>query len=231
MRAYWWCGRPNFGDRLTPLLLEYFSNVTVVHTGPMQAEVFVVGSILEQFWQGTVIGTGKTWEHLSFPQHKADIRALRGPLTAKGVKGSYALGDCGLLAPELLDGTEEPETLYEVGVMPHYADGDLEHQPEFAGAHIIRTTADPLETIREIRRCKTLVTSSLHGAIVADAWGIPRRLESCPATRLTGLFKFRDHACAVGLPFELGTTQSPSRAVIEGLQSGLRAALGGFRGG
>lgn len=227
MRAFWWQGRPNFGDRLTPLLLEHYADVQVVHANPWGAEIMVVGSVLEmlpRLWRGALVGTGKAYEHTQLSVPCADIRALRGPLTAAGVRGSYVLGDAGLLAPELV-GVEDSAEQHAVGLIPHYADGDLELQPEFAGAHVIRTTADPLEVIREIRRCKAIVTSSLHGVIVADAWGVPRRLESCPATRLTGLFKFRDYAGAVDVPFELGRFQSPARARIEGLQNGLRAAL------
>jgi pyruvyltransferase len=220
--AYYWRGKSNFGDLLNPLLVSWFSDVEVVWAPAATADVIVCGSVIEHLppegYRGILAGVGKMYEEsdAAVRLRKATVLALRGPLTAKGVPGDYALGDPGLLANELVG---HPDKQYNLGIVPHWSDHVLEHRHEFKGfePRIIYPTGDPLDVLSEIGRCRKIVSSSLHGIIVADAFGIPRRTEVAPIfqTREGGMFKFRDHNEAVGVPFEVGVTQVAPRYMTE----------------
>lgn len=219
--TYYWRVKPNFGDLLTPFLLKKFSGLDSEWVRPERAQLALLGSILEQFpedWEGVIAGAGKLHENtkLSFPN--ARILAVRGPLTAKGLKNKPILADPGLLADELV---RRPLKEYDLGIVPHWTDNTLEFDPRFTiyNPRIIRVSDDPLEVIREIGRCKKIVSSSLHGIILADAFQIPRRIEISPrmlthAHQEGGLFKWRDYSASIGMKLEIGVTRLPDPFII-----------------
>lgn len=221
MNVYYWTGKKNFGDLLTPLLIHKFTRKATNWTKPESAEIVCVGSIIEHLpldWQGTIAGAGKLHEKTVINLPHAKILALRGPLTAKGVKGSFTLADPGLLADELVN-LEDKE--YDLGIVPHWTDNTLENDPRFIKykPKIIRVTDDPLKIISEIGKCKKIISSSLHGIILADAFGIPRRIEISPrilshAHQEGGLFKWQDYSASLNMPLQIGVTQEVDRNII-----------------
>lgn len=226
--AYWWVGRPNFGDLLTPLLLAHFADLTVKWASADRASLIGVGSIVEHVpngWAGRIVGAGKLYEGSSMPAGRSQILALRGPLTAKGLRGDFALGDPGLLANELVRVDTKRTRL---GLVPHWSDTELAQRPEFLRYDplVIDPRGDPLEVIRKIGECEKIVCSSLHGMILADAFGIPRRFEL--ASRLKaegGTFKFRDYSESIRTPFEIGKTLSANRQAVDDRRSELYDVL------
>ena len=131
VKAYWWCEVPNFGDALAPLLLEHFADIRVEWDTISHARVASIGSILEHIpplWDGYVLGSGKLMEFSRLHLHTktATILALRGPLSARGVPGNFALGDPGLLANELVGPQEK---LWDLGIVPHWQDDKLAERP------------------------------------------------------------------------------------------------------
>lgn len=230
VKAYWWREVPNFGDALAPFLLERFSSLKVDWDTISHASVASIGSILEHIpplWDGYILGSGKLMEHSRLHLHTktATILAIRGPLSARGIPGNFALGDPGLLANELV-GPQEKK--WDLGIVPHWQDRSLierfQHlvKPPFS-AKVIHPGGDPLDVIREIGSCRRIVTSSLHGMIVADAFGgIPRRVEIChEMLRDGGDFKFRDYSASIKTRFETGIMIEPSRFYVEEVQFAL----------
>lgn len=223
--AFFWSKKQNFGDQLTPLLVEHFANVKIAWAEAKDADFICVGSILEALppkWRGIVAGSGKLHENRTPNWEKATILGVRGPLTAAGLKGEICIGDPGLLANELV----AVDKVYQLGLVPHWSDHELEHRPEFRRyqPHIIRPSGDPLQVIREIGRCRKIIASSLHGIIVADAFGIPRRLEMAASMTKPyegGSFKFEDYNASVGVPFEVGLTQEANRYKVQERQQEL----------
>ncbi len=218
----------NFGDLLGPLLLEKFCHLKSEWADREKAQLVIVGSILEHLpvnYSGVIAGCGKLHEgsELSFPQ--AIILGFRGPLTAKGFKGNITLADPGLLANELIP-MEDKE--YSLGIVPHWTDKTLEHNPIFKKFHpkIIRVGDDPLKVIREIGQCRKIVSSSLHGIILADAFNIPRRIEIPPMAlshpyREGALFKWEDYSASLNMKLKIGETQEADRNLVADLQSEL----------
>lgn len=214
--TFYWRDKPNFGDYLGPLLLDYFADVSTIWVPAPAAQIVSVGSLLHIVgpeYKGIVLGSGKLFEDTPTPKH-ANILGLRGPLSAMDYKGEIAIGDPGLLADELVT----VEKRHDLGIVPHWSDRDLEHRPEFKKYHplIIRPESNPLDVLRKIGSCRKIVSSSLHGIIVADAFGIPRRTEMTARFATEGgSFKFRDYNASVGVPFRIGVTQEPARHVVQ----------------
>jgi pyruvyltransferase len=223
IKAYWWRKVKNFGDALAPFLLDHFGNADLEWADIADASIVSVGSILEHIppqWSGYICGAGRLKEDSRLDLSDATILALRGPLSARGIKGNFALGDPGLLADELV-GPQEKK--WDLGIVPHWKDDKL--APRFEKmfrapntTRVINPRGEPLTVVAEIGACRRIVTSSLHGMITADAFGIPRRVEISPkllnATE-GGDFKFRDYSESINTPFEPGKMTEPSRWAIE----------------
>jgi len=218
VRAYWWSKYDNFGDRLTAPILDHFLDFEVKQSAVQDADIVGIGSVLEHLkeFYGFVVGTGKLHEDFDIRANLdlgyCQIIGLRGYLSAKGL-GDIPVGDLGLLADELVT---VPTRDISLGIVPHWSDSKLAHDTRFIGNFsrlVIDVADDPLEVVRQIGRCERIVTSSLHGAITADAFGIPRRIEICENMisdpNEGGVFKFRDYHSTCGLRFRPGLIQKP----------------------
>jgi pyruvyltransferase len=216
LRTYFWAGHRNFGDRLTLVLLQKLG-IEATWAPAKEAEFVGCGSVLSHLprgWNGTVWGTGKARKSDKVDLSRATVLALRGKLSAVGIAGSYTLGDPGLLANLLAEPTGE----VPLGIVPHWEDHTLSRKWK---GEVIDVTADPLDVVRHIARCQRIVSSSLHGLIVADALGIPRRWEVFAKIQGNG-FKFRDHGTVVGA-FEPQVWNPVPK--VRQVQDDLRAAL------
>ena len=212
VKAYWWNAVPNFGDAMAPLLLEHFADIKVEWDTISHSNIASVGSILEHIpplWDGYILGSGKLHEDsrlqvMQMGKLYPKILALRGPLSARGIAGNFAIGDPGVLADELV-GLQPKDR--DLGIIPHFMDKDLvprfkKIMPTGTDILVINPQDDPLTVLRQIGSCKRIVTSSLHGMIVADSFGIPRRVEPCAAlAKDGGNFKFRDYSASIQTPF------------------------------
>lgn len=239
IKAYWWNDptkvSSNFGDALAPYLLKEFAGVTAEWSPLSKAKVVSIGSVLEHIpptWGGYILGSGRLlqsglsvaggYEGKKIRLTKAKIISLRGPLSARGLSGCSKItyGDPGLLADELVGPQEK---LYDLGILPHWSDKEL--IPRFQAMNIkgevkiIRPTSNPLTVVRQIGQCRRLVTSSLHGIIVADAFGgIDRRLEiasTMGGKEEGGEFKFKDYHASIQMKYEPGVMAQPRRWAVE----------------
>jgi pyruvyltransferase len=230
IKAYWWREVPNFGDALAPFLLERFSGIQVEWETVSRAQVVSIGSVLEHIpplWDGYILGSGMLHENSRLQVHQmksgitAKILSLRGPLTARVIPGKYLLGDPGILADELVG--IQPK-LWDLGILPHFSDTELvprfeKLMPPGVTVKVINPCDHPLEVIKQIGSCRRLVTSSLHGMIVADAFGIPRRVEIAKAMAYDGgTFKFRDYSASIQTKWEPGTMIQASYFRVEDLK-------------
>lgn len=227
-KAYWWRRRPNFGDELNFFLLRQLG-VDFEWGTPADSELVVVGSILEHLpagWSGTVCGAGQLKPESQIDLTHARVLALRGKLTAAQVTGlpkhtHVTLGDPGLLAPRFV---RQPVAKYELGVIPHWSDKTL--HPRHPEGHLIDPAQPPDQVIAEIARCKRVISSSLHGLIIADAYGIPRQAELFPqAAHEGGDFKFRDYASIYDDTPHFGEMWRAPHHTVERIQDELWAAL------
>ena len=199
---YWWTegpGRGNFGDLLGPLICEHLSGRRVVHSSVERADLISIGSLLEPwFWKedsnlqftGAIWGTGRMegLVPISFPS--ATICAVRGKLSRERLGGSVSaectIGEPGLLTPMLVPATLTVPRRFKVGVVPHWGERKHEAYRKLADLSAEILIIDPCERVAiivdRIRSCDFILSSSLHGLILADAFGLPRPMAT-PANR------------------------------------------------
>lgn len=219
MRAYWARDGGNFGDVLTPLLFAHYG-VELEWAEREDADLFAIGSIAELIppgFAGLVIGTGCMFDE-PIDIHAADVRALRGVHTAR-LAGLHVplLADLGLLAPDLL--ARHPVRDLDVGTVR--AGGD----PRPPAGVTLDPLGDPLALIRLAARCQRIVSSSLHGLILADALGTPNLwdpFDTAPP------FKFRDYASAYGERIAPYQWRVADQVQVAAKQAALRQILQGL---
>ena len=123
------------------------------------------------------------------------------------------------MASELLD--ERPEMVYDIGIVPHICDLSDPACQKLADSYpnsiLINVKDDPLTVVRQIAQCRTVLSSSLHGLIVADSFGIANRHLVFSDRPLGDGYKFDDYYSAYPVPHlvcDLRTDRAPSPAEI-----------------
>ncbi len=196
--TFWWEQVSNFGDLLTPFLLPTW-NIVPVLTPASEAALVGVGSLIQHLppdFSGALWGSGLIDDRrVDLPGVTA--LALRGDLTRDRMGGPevMALGDPGLLIARRV---KRQTPRFDVGVVPHYVhrdDAALQRLVEgFSGSvDVIDVRRHPAAVARRIAACHAIVTTSLHGLIVADSFGIPAAWVVMPTSLYGGDFKFHDH--------------------------------------
>ena len=160
----------------------------------------MVGSIIHYADNNSIVwGAG-----LISPNHKPrgnpKIRAVRGPLTRKklldlGHECPEVYGDPALLYPRYY--TPKAEKKHKLGIIPHYKDKQnpwLKHQK----AKIIDIQGGVNQVVDDVCSCEAIISSSLHGVILADAYGIPGYWIKLSDRLVGGNFKFKDYLLSVG---------------------------------
>ncbi len=193
----------NLGDNLSTYLTRKISGQEVrnVNVPPKGEPVYgTIGSILE--WIPPfcdVWGLGYMREQSRVAKKPFTIHAVRGKLTRQhlieqGFDCPEVYGDPALLLPRYY--TPRVEKRYELGVVPHYVDWDLPELEFFrkrSGALMINVRDDVETVIDNINKCGYIISSSLHGLIVADAYGIPCQWKEWSDNVVGKGFKFRDY--------------------------------------
>lgn len=200
--TFWWDGHPNFGDDLTPWLLPRYG-VVPLYREPRYARLIGVGSLLEfapHDYSGAIWGSG-LMEDRAHVLPQATALAVRGPLTAErlALQDEPAFGDPGILVARHL---ARPKPDGRVVLVPH---GHHRQHPGLAKlvAHggdrvrVVNVHQRAAPAVREIARGSVVLTSSLHGLITADAYGIPAVWTTLDPPLTGGDFKFRDYEAAV----------------------------------
>lgn len=180
----WWSIKPdpgNFGDIMTPYFVKKLCGYKAVWTAipVIKTALLSVGSTISKAnYLTTVWGTG-AMSALDRPTHYATYLAVRGPITRDlvlkyGGKCPAVFGDPGLLLPKFYN--PEISKKYDIGFVPHYV--DYEQVKSWYGddpkVKIINLLdSDIHNVVDQMKQCKQLVSSSLHGVIVASAYGIP----------------------------------------------------------
>ncbi len=191
IRLFYWSSavfekkaKENYGDILSAYIVSKISGKeTTFYNAPASRKkifkrsyLMAIGSILQYATdRATVWGSGII-SQVDTPG-AATYCAVRGPLSRKrilelGHSCPEVYGDPALLLPELYN----PEVLktHDLGIIPHYVDYKRVQESYGDSLPIIDLmTDDFLATTDQILSCKAIVSSSLHGVIVAHAYGIP----------------------------------------------------------
>lgn len=177
----------NLGDSLGEVIIKFMLDKAGVD---IDAEVSktkhfnCVGTNIQGSYQdATIWGSGilplKTyafWQKIS--RRKLDIRAVRGPLTRKvlleqGYKCPEVYGDPAILMPLIYSPLNGGGHRRKKLIIPQFV-----YEKEFRKAHpdeymLSMNTNDYRHVIDEIVSSEIVYTSSLHGIILAEAYGVP----------------------------------------------------------
>ena len=112
-----------------------------------------------------------------------------------------ALGDPGLLVAHYWSGRRRPAKSYALGVIQHFVDQNtvaVNTLLQIRGARLINVFAPVDEVLNEVASCACVVSSSLHGLIISDAFGVPNR-RIIVSGKIRSHLKFADYYSAFGL--------------------------------
>lgn len=209
--TFYWGDNPlNFGDILTKNILDHFG-IEHTHTNnPMQADMFATGSIARLAPFGaTVIGSGVI-RLKEDANPTVNWRSVRGPLTRANVircggECPEIYGDPALLLPLFCP---ESEKKHKIGIVPHYQDWNAV-KTLYPHHHIIDVVnEDPMAVAKQITECEKIISSSLHGIIAAQAYGIPAARVSFSKLHGDGI-KFDDFYASIDRKCKISTVESP----------------------
>lgn len=198
-------GQKNFGDWLSPVLCHHLSGKEIVHAKANQADLVAIGSILQRvknrFWnrKTNIWGSGFIKEQAPITA-KHTFHAVRGKKTAFLIKGAEikTLGDPGLLVNMLFPEHNKTEKKHKVGLVAHYKDQNSSLIKELQSTLddevlVIDIFSETYDFMKKVASCECILSSSLHGLVTADAFGIPNSWLKLSDQLRGGYFKFQDY--------------------------------------
>lgn len=216
----------NLGDMLSEVVFDFlcqYYNIDKNKTIKKTKHLFAIGSILYFGLQdSTVWGTGSLFPLKPTISNKIkqrlirklDIRAVRGPKTRDslmelGISCPDVYGDPALLLPLFytpnLVGTKD-----KVLVIPHFEDNvDITNFENVVTLNM--KTKNWKRSIDLIASAKLVISSSLHGIIIAESYGIPA-LFLC-TSGIKSIYKYADYYYSTGR-YEL--------PIVKTIEDGLR---------
>lgn len=219
IRLFWWNEKimqgktkENYGDLLGKYLVEKIAKKKAVWTKPSAFSfqnlfnpIYVtIGSILTNVNEKCVVwGSGIISKEYNIK--KAKFLAVRGPqtrahLVGQGYDVPEVYGDPALLLPRYYNPKIKKD--YKIGVIPHYKDFEKVsewYKNDDTILLIDLMTNDIEETTNQFLKCEKIVSSSLHGVIVAHAYNIPAVWQKFSGDVFGDDIKYRDYFESVKL--------------------------------
>lgn len=198
----WWEIATNFGDLLSPWLVSKMTGREVVAADGSGPNYVTIGSIISHAFPNSILwGTG-SFGIEARNRIKSDVTytAVRGPLTRARLLFHKAecpeiYGDPALLLP--LYYMPKIKITHEFGVIVRHSEKAWAKAKFGPGVKIINYGRGDIEgVVDEMLSCRKILSSSLHGLIVADAYGIPNAWIAS-GSPLGGEFKFHDYFASV----------------------------------
>ncbi|WP_172829032.1 GT-D fold domain-containing glycosyltransferase [Paraoerskovia marina] len=206
---YWWDERPNFGDAVGPWLVQAMSGhepVNARRRKELSPVLWAVGSTIGyldrnnvDIWgsglmeplQGSKLDALRKLENVRV--HAVRGTETRSELVSKlGWEVPEVYGDPALLLPRFY--TAKPAAQSgRIAVVPHYV--HVKHLPSSLGdGSVVVDVASDLESVVDtIAQADVCISTSLHGIIIAQAYGVPWIWLRVVDHPLGGdAFKFRD---------------------------------------
>lgn len=227
-----WDGSPNWGDSLNPYLIGNLMDCKILIADRIfnflnKEAVLGVGSILSGDVGNYVIwGSGFLSEKSTIVNKPRHVLAVRGHLTANklrklDIKVPEIYGDPALLFPRIFYPVVTKK--FKLGIIPHFKENDLPligsiKQKFGEDICIIDMRAGIEEVAEMVLSCEIILSSSLHGLILAEAYGIPTGRVVMSNHLIGGDFKFNDYYSGVGI-------SNHSKLVLNEVQQNLSALI------
>lgn len=200
---FWHVGRPNFGDDINPTFFERLSGRRMrLATDRGRPHLLGAGSILERATPGSVVcGSGFLEPPSGVAPACKRLVAVRGERSASAFHrpGDLLMGD----PLVLVDGLVAPvPKAHRVGLVPHVTSVARWRSLNARNLAILDPADEPWRVIRAIASCEVVLSQSLHGLIVADAFGVPNAWIAPSDAMRGGRFKFDDYFSTLDAPKE-----------------------------
>lgn len=198
----------NFGDNLNFTVLQYCSKAEPVFTDNRnEPHILGCGSILTEANSfSTVWGAGFAWNH-DFIGDDIYVITVRGSLSNEKIGNrAVMVGDPALIMPKIFDTIIEKR--YKKSIIPHWKDTAilLEMTKNDPDINIINPLKPLEEVIIEILASENILSSSLHGLILSDAYQVPNQWLDIGTDIGGDGFKFLDY---------YSTTDNPSAKPVK----------------
>ncbi|MGR2737103.1 polysaccharide pyruvyl transferase family protein [Billgrantia sp. Q4P2] len=203
----------NVGDAITPYLVQKLTGKEAyrVHSNSV-VHLLGVGSIIHQARSRSLVwGSGvidPAWLPGRDALEHARFLALRGRLSQQLLAANGAdvagavLGDPALVMP-LLHQPARGDPQYRIGLVPHYVDREspvVRYMASLPDVKLIDVRQQPEPFIDALGQCDSVISSSLHGLILADCYRIPNRWVRFSDGLIGGEFKFHDYYSTTDAP-------------------------------
>ncbi len=212
---YYRAATKNFGDDLNKSLWETLAP-DLFRRAP-QIGFLGIGTIIGKKFDNVealhIFSSGAGYDGLNDLPENRRVWCVRGPITAGliGADEDAALTDGAILCPLIFPkpGTPHRQTI----VVPHWqtlmdTESDWQKACALAGYRLVSPMQDVATVLAEIGGAAHVLTESLHGAILADAYGIPWTAWTCSGN--FSILKWADWTRSMRVPLEVNTIAPPS---------------------
>lgn len=201
------CKVNNIGDVLSVVIVEYMCQAFGIDINKQTngtRHLYAIDSILLGFQDAVIWGSGFGYDVkkptivfkglLHKLRHKTDIRAIRGPESLRILKSmkypprlrtNISFGDPAILLPLFYKGNPQKRVRYRV--IPHYS---LFYRYSNVENVMSTFTSDWKVFVDMLLEAELIISSSLHGIIIAEAYGIPAVMLN--DTVSTDITKYKD---------------------------------------
>lgn len=242
LKVFYFVADYNFGDMLNVWLLKELFDIDVIWTPVEKCRCLCVGSLLHnlprpklsfrkkiyKFFAPAISVWGTGFINRSPKSYKTLVRkvkvyAVRGTITRdrlrdyKNVKFKHwVLGDPGLLANRLID-VNKVEKKYKLGIVPHYVDKDnvLLKNIQVDNSIVIDIQQEPSVVLEQIAQCENIISSAMHGLIVADSLGIPNVRMVVSGNLYGGDYKFHDYYSVFNMGLPRAVVLQPEEVITD----------------
>jgi len=223
----------NFGDGINPKIFSFFTRKDIIgvhcntddQKGSNYPIILGIGSLLNAVDHCDIIygtGTAQKYSHLKTPKK---IICVRGPSTRRvllenKIECPELYGDPALLLPFIFPPPQNISRMYKLGIIPHCIDKKNPILNRYQGHPDVLiidiwSANNPEKFIQEISSCNNIISSSLHGIIIADAYNIPSGHIKFLGG-VDGSFKIRDYYESVNREYyQINLNSEDIEAIVE----------------
>ena len=201
-----WMKGQNFGDYLSCIVVAEVARKLGLTKSNLTngRKLLAAGSVLHFAQDGDIVWGAGVNGKIALEQHTfqcLDVRMVRGPKTREFLKqrgGSVGavFGDPALLLPSLFPRLKRQTEPEKIILLPNLNEFEILKKRQIRSMKLISPFCHWRTVLSEILTSELVLTSSLHGIILAESFGVPVRFVM-PIGGET-LFKYQDYYLGTG---------------------------------
>lgn len=201
-----WVRGQNFGDYLSCIIVSETARKLGLKKMSLSEgqKLLAIGSILHFAQDGDIAwGTGVNGKIQAerHPFSSLDVRMVRGPKTRdflkeKSISVGQTFGDPALLLPTLFPEYKWRPEIGKITVIPNLNELDLCKTKVPANFRLVSPLTHWRKLVLDILSSELVLTSSLHGIIISETFGVPVRFVMPSGGE--SIFKYQDYYLGTG---------------------------------